>query len=678
MKKIILVLIFLFWFFNNSYADDMVASWLSTKSFHFVKWDLLHEQKFYIISNINWNNNPIVSVTNSWYTRIQNSWTIWVKNSWHELILNSIDIWVRLKFDRYDGNETIYVFWYTVATSWAHDNIYILLINNITWEYYNFFLNNTDFWYWTNPFRTNFRFISLDDKLIFYTVWWKYFWVKVFNWLPVINISTSNEPWFINPVTIPIVGQFVRWEWWNRIRTCSLGNASYNYYAWSSLWATSNHSSIEIPQAFTKSYTSGGACVLYYLPLNNVTFFTQFNNNQSFSSFYIPWQWFSTDNIEFGYYIYSHDIYNDTYAYVNLANNPRVFRSILPNPWIAPFAAQTLSWSSNPPYMIYQLSAEPTNFYSTANIVNNNLNTPTLSGTTITGNQNNSIVNNNNNNINLNPTITNTVNIPGVCPFGKKLSPIRWTDWLYYCQVDEWYSCPYGNATPVFFLEWFFCEIPKQESDWNAWTGALIPDYSNILNNSWSANNSSFGSGSIESIIWGWLSIGSSSWIAWLFNNTIVWSSIKTNNCTNIISWWIFQYSIWKNTDFFQIKLENVDTEKMLWEANGWKLEFFWVNFLKPLYSILDFFGNFSIKIYNYTAGSIEWIIDIFWYIFNSIQRNKYYCFLWEEYYIFAQSTQYKSLLDNTMKTNNWLIDIIVIIWVIITNLILLIKLKKW
>jgi hypothetical protein len=178
--------------------------------------------------------------------------------------------------------------------------------------------------------------------------------------------------------------------------------------------------------------------------------------------------------------------------------------------------------------------------------------------------------------------------------------------------------------------------------------------------------------------MWWGVSIGNELWLSWLFNNTISWSTNKTNNCSNILIWWVFQYSIWKNTNFFQLKLENVDTEKMLWEANWWKLEFFWVNFLKPLYWILDFFWNFAVKIYNYIIKSIEWIIDLFWYIFNNIERNKYYCYLWEEFYVYARSTQYKSLVDNTMKSNNWLMDIIVIVWAIITNLILLIKLKRW
>ena len=118
MKKIILVLICLFLSVGDIYADDMVATWLSTKFFHFVKWDLLHEQKFYIINNITWNNNPIVSVTNSWYTRIQNSGTIWQKNnSYMESVLNNSNVWSRLRFDKYDWNETIYLFKYSQPQS---------------------------------------------------------------------------------------------------------------------------------------------------------------------------------------------------------------------------------------------------------------------------------------------------------------------------------------------------------------------------------------------------------------------------------------------------------------------------------------------------------------------------------------------------------------------------------
>lgn len=216
----------------------------------------------------------------------------------------------------------------------------------------------------------------------------------------------------------------------------------------------------------------------------------------------------------------------------------------------------------------------------------------------------------------------------------------------------------------------------------------LSPNINNINNNnvdvyiptdnSWAVNISDFWSWSIQAIMWWWVNVWGVWWLNWLFNNTITWSTNKTNNCSNIIVWWVFQYSIWKNNNFFQLKLENVDTEKMLWEANWWKLEFFWVNFLKPVYSILDFFWNFAVKIYNYIIDSIDWIIDLFWYIFNNIQRNKYYCYLWEEFYVYSRSNQYKSLVDNTMKSNNWLIDIIVIIWAIISNIILLIKLKKW
>ena len=677
MKRIIIfILLFLSFWLNKLFADNVIATWLTSNLFHFVKWNWeIENQKFYTLNNITWNNNILVWLTNSGYTRIPSSWTYWTKLSWHDTILNTTPSW-RVKYDYYNWNETIYF-----LGSWtANTNAVFLRINNITGEYYTYFITNTMFWYWTDAFRTNLKVISLGDELIFYNTWLKYFRLDLNPWDPTvtpdITISEINEPWFINPAPISITWQYVRWEWWNVLRTCSNSNSVYNFFAWNTTGSVSNHSSINIETAFWKSYTNNWTCILYYLPNSNLTLFTQFNNNNSFSSYYIPWIWFRTTSLEYGYYIYSHDIYNNTYAYVNIANNPTSFRWIPPTYWIAPFSDINQTWSLNYPYLIYQNASEITTFYSTANIVNNNLTTPTLSGTTITWNQNNSIVNNNTNNINLNPIIENTLNIPWVCPFGKKLSPIKWTDLKYYCQVNEWFICPYWVTTPLFFLDWYFCEIPEQEN-WNSWTWQTIPDYTNLLNNSGANNNSNFGTGTIQNIIWGGLSIWWG-WISWLFNNTITWTTNKTNSCENIISWWIFQYSIWLNNNFFSIDIENFNSQKMIWEANWWKLEFFWVDFLKPIYSILDFFWGFVIKLYNYIVSPISDIIDLFWYLFNNVQRNKWYCYLWQEFYIYNQSNNYKSYIDWSIKTNNLLYDIIVICAIIITNIILILKLKKW
>lgn len=607
MKKIILVLIFLFWFIGNSYAETLIEDWSFQSIYHFIDndWNFVLLPKH---TNANLkifsNSGTIANIKAPDYTI--NTRVINTANKWY-IVFDNTNFLIFIKFS------------WLLTSSVADRNLELFVYQKNTQQYYYtsmgtasnatqcMALSNSIFIFWNNCVND---YYYIDFSMIFNPD----FWIWSGFWYSTTPISVTA------PLYIPInlngnsFRQFVIDSSYNML-TCSMNNNTYNQYNWSNNFLNSNHNSLSID---TIDFNYWTLCTINYDAMSNISSFSYFNqwNKVLNSKVFVPWvgfQWYTDryidrlENSGTGVLIKwfqnkSWTLYRDMNEYVNsVTTQISVVRDYTNNYNPYYYKQDTLKpWCSNVNFCVY------------TNLWDNPIIAPPSTGS---GN----IINNSDVTVNLSPNINN---------------------------------------------------INNNNVDVNIPTDAIT--------NSGAINTSEFGSGTIESIMWWWVSIGNELWITWLFNNTITWSTNKTNNCSNIIVLWVFQYSIWKNNNFFQLKLENVDTEKMIWEANWWKLEFFWVNFLKPVYWILDFFWNFAVKIYNYIIESIEWIIDLFWYIFNNIERNKYYCYMWEEYFVYAKSTQYKSLVDNTMKSNNWLIDIIVIIWVIISNIILLIKLKKW
>lgn len=604
MKKLILILISIVLYVNNTYAETIIEDWTYKSNYHFIDndWNLVLLPKI-------WTNNLKI---------FSNSWSIYnLKNPDYTINTRTINDWNKwyIVFD--NTNFVVFIQYNVLWNSGPVDRSLEMFV----------FQKNTQQYYYTSMWA-----LSNSSQCVALSNWIFIFWNNCVNDYYYIDFSMIFNPdlwiwsgfWYstttlsvISPLYIAINWNYIHKKFlldnmYNML-TCSMNNNTYNQYSWSSNFSNSNHNSLLIDKI---DFDYGYNCIINYDHMSNVASFSYFNQSTKIlnSKIFVPWVWFTwyTDK-------YIDKLENSgTWVLIKWFQNKSwiAYRSIVLNSFANEiWVVRDYTNNYNPYYYkqdTLKIWCNDVNYCIYVNVWDNPILSPPSTGS---GN----IINNSDVTVNLSPNINNVNN----------------------------------NNIDV--------NIPTD-----------------VFTNSWAINTSEFGSWTIENIMWWGVSIGNELWLSWLFNNTISWSTNKTNNCSNILIWWVFQYSIWKNTNFFQLKLENVDTEKMLWEANWWKLEFFWVNFLKPLYWILDFFWNFAVKIYNYIIKSIEWIIDLFWYIFNNIERNKYYCYLWEEFYVYARSTQYKSLVDNTMKSNNWLMDIIVIVWAIITNLILLIKLKRW
>lgn len=601
MKKIVLILIFLFCFIKTTSAETLIEDGSFPSIYNFIDNDgnLVLIPKF-------WTNNLKI-FSNSWSSYI-------IKSPDVSLNTSSIQDWNKwyIVFD--SNNVLIFVQFMWISWNWSR-YLEMFVINKNTQQYYYTFLwnvvNTTQcvaMSNWVFIFGNNCvnDYYYIDFSMIFNPDLWIWAWFG--KWTNTLSV--------VAPLLIPINISWTSFKQFliynnSYIISCSINNNTYNQYNWSSNFWNSNHNSLPID---TIDFNYNNLCTINHDTMSNISSFSYFNQTNKIlnSKIFVPWvgfQWYTDryiDRLENSWtWVLIKWFQNKSWTLYRDINGSNTQISV------------TRDYTNNyNPYYYKQDTAKPwctnVNYCIYVNIWDNPITAPP---STWSGN----IINNSDVTVNLSPNINN---------------------------------------------------VNNNNIDVNIPTDAIT--------NSWAVNVSEFGSGSIANIMWWWVNIWGSSWINWLFNNTISWSTNKTNNCSNIMWWWVFQYAIWKNNNFFQLKLENVDTQKMIWEANWWKLEFFWVNFLKPLYAILDFFWNFAVKIYNYIISSIDRIIDLFWYIFNNVERNKYYCYLWEEYYIYSRSTQYKSYLDNTIKSNNWLLDIIVAIWAIISNIILLIKLRKW
>lgn len=593
MKKIILFLILLFWFYQNSIADSSI--WQATeKIFHIIPKE--NEKDKVILFDGNSINNWYYKVVSmNWITQENIGTYYWTWETNNITVLNSY-LWLIV-----DKNSILeWDIYYYLFNNWS--TILLFSINNRTWETYkmkmpvsqytytlNYFwkiifytTNNYQYYYYFDPewiqhltkINWDYRNLNISNNILWNTFLSNkvYLWDNFLNWS--FNMTYTKSSWeycqttFINDVNIykttgencfdipnsnlgnnfsnqnnMFLIKTEQNEWWfsavvfsNITNTIPESNLLYN---WTSNFANNSY--------YTKNYFSGSENIVQY-----IKFYTNIDKFH-YWTYGLNLPCLKDDDLEKWFY---------SYTYYKVPNNTNIYI----NDWL---------------------------------------------------NNNNQIVWN----------ITNTWNV----------------------NINAWWVI--NNFSPNIYISW-------------SASSSNSPDYSWLISNSWASNWINF---------WSWNLEGSIAWIGWIttWNSSIIWSQNGDNlNCNIIFNNWVFQYWNIESKNILTLSII-FNSQKYFGDVLGWNLEFFWVNLLSPIYLIIDFITNIFISLYNLIIWNLNNFLLFIWYFFNDFERNNYYCFLWEKYFIYNQKISFKSYINNQNININFILDYI-ILFLISLNLMFL------
>lgn len=656
MKKIILFITLLLSFFsiNNTFADTLILDNFGSSYIHRLKdWTNYLLPATINCSDINsvtnyvaklwswtwwiyeWRVAPSYTYQN-WYSNCQTNliWNIWASNMYDYFIFND-----------YNNNNTLYLY-AAITSAWTWDFRFLVwyYINNNNWKYSIVYLSDTSISWYT--WFKNLKFVSVYDssswwyKPVFFQDWKKFFsWWTNFdlNYWVGFNISENVENfnwkiWLLS-ANYELNVELEQYIYWynNTILTCSKNSNTYNMYVWSNDWVSSNHQSLTIPPyKWTSNFWIN--CSINYDSLNNVTSFSSWNWWVTwFTKVYNPWTWWH----DLASWLYALEISNSQIKWFNLNNlnitnlwySPIFNNSTFPiqKPFISSNQDENLQW-----WYFYK-NITNNYIYSSLDLVENPINTPTLSWNTITTVEQNSV------NLTLNPNINNQINI----------SMTGWTSWWWLTDEDKWFwTDMFGWFWEL--KDWLWQSIwwlwDKIENLFGSWWESF--SWTNITDTlTWTTDWLWFDE--LWDNIWDWL-WNYSWWVSqswsWTFNSVIVENATR-KTCKMFNTDGSFAYNSNRN---FQFTLKLDDT---------------WISLLDKILFIPQKFIDFLTNPINNTIS----IFSTFW----TFPDNSQVCFIWiiqtvhyQKYMSYDTSWVIPQLQDYTIsKWEMTFIDYMVLLW---------------